>query len=99
MTTIRPTNGEIARELHKGALATVNASLQNAEELSHELRQMHKRLGDVSWALDEGLRTLRIAAAGDQRFGVANFVPIGEIADRIARAARVVSRLKNIDIS
>ena len=72
----------------------------DVELLAFELRTLHRRIGDVSWALDEGLNAVRKAAAGYRQPDIeVEFTYPEVLARRVLRAVRVVRRLKDLDLS
>jgi hypothetical protein len=104
MTTITPTNGDAQGSI-KVAGVPVAHQLADVEDLAHKLRLIHRKIGEVSWALDEGLSAIRKTAGGYRQPDPATGRPVefdgiapAVLARRVLHAARVLRRLEEISL-
>ena len=83
MTKIVPITDDF--HFRQGAGAVAAHEVKDIEQLAFELRTLHRRIGDVSWALDKGL---------------IEFEDIDPevLARRVLRAARLVRALEGISL-
>ena len=98
-------HGEGSGKFAHKQLPVAAHKLSDVEQLAFELRTLHRRIGDVSWALDEGLSAVRKAAGGYRQPDPSTGRPLefegidpDVLARRVLRAARLVRALEGISL-